>query len=46
MDADEIWLTNVIQGIRTVTTFNEKRYQNVVAAKMIAVLNDDTGSDS
>ncbi|MBK9048292.1 MAG: aminotransferase class IV [Bacteroidetes bacterium] len=46
MDADEIWLTNVIQGVRTVTTFNEKRYQNVVAAKMIAVLNDDTGSDS
>lgn len=46
MDADEIWLTNVIQGIRTVTTFNEKQYQNVVATKMIAVLNDDTGSDS
>lgn len=45
MDADEIWLTNVIQGIRTVTRFNEKQYQNVVAAIMIPLLNDDTGSD-
>ena len=40
--ADEIWLTNVIQGIRTIADFNDKRYTRNMAEKMVALINQDS----
>ncbi len=39
MVADEIWLTNVIQGIKAVTNFSGRLYQHDLASKMITQLN-------
>lgn len=38
--ADEIFLTNAIQGIRWVMGFRQKRYYNNFSRKMMALLND------
>lgn len=46
MVADEVWLTNVIQGIKAVVSFGEKNYQSVMAENMINLINQDTASDS
>jgi hypothetical protein len=46
MVADEVWLTNVIQGINAVVSFREKTYQNVNAETMINLINRDTASNS
>ncbi len=39
-EADEIFLTNVISGIRWVVGFREKRYYNKTAQKLIQALNN------
>jgi branched-chain amino acid aminotransferase len=44
MVADEIWLTNVIQGIKAVVSFKAKIYQKVMAEKMITLINQDIES--
>ncbi len=38
--ADEIFLTNAIQGIRWVMGFRQKRYYNNFSRKMVMLLND------
>lgn len=38
-EADEIWLTNAIQGLRWVGQFREQKYTNAMAKKMIELLN-------
>jgi branched-subunit amino acid aminotransferase/4-amino-4-deoxychorismate lyase len=40
IDADEIFLTNAIQGIRWVGAYKDKRYFNFVARKLLARLNE------
>lgn len=43
MKADEVFLTNVIMGVQSVTQFRKKHYtQNTVAEKLIKVLNEMT----
>ncbi|MBL7915736.1 MAG: aminotransferase class IV [Bacteroidia bacterium] len=44
--ADEVWLTNVIQGIKVVVSFREKNYQCVIAEKMITLINQESISNS
>lgn len=39
-DADEVFLTNAIQGIRWVKHFNHKRFKNKLASELIAALNN------
>lgn len=38
--ADEVFLTNAIQGVQWVGSFRTKRYFNVVSKKLITLLND------
>lgn len=38
-DADEVLLTNAIQGIRWVRQFNQKKYQNKIATALVEALN-------
>ncbi len=38
-DADEVLLTNAIQGIRWVRQFNHKKYQNKIATELVEALN-------
>jgi branched-chain amino acid aminotransferase len=37
--ADELWLTNTIQGIRAVTNYRRKTYQSKIYPKAVALLN-------
>ena len=37
--ADELWLTNTIQGIRAVTNYRRKTYQSQIYPKAVAILN-------
>lgn len=39
LEADEIFLTNAIQGIRWVVAFRDRRYYNTVAKKICSLLN-------
>ena len=39
MEADEIFLTNAIQGIRWVKEFKEKKYSNTITKKLFEILN-------
>jgi len=36
--ADEIFITNVITGIRPITKFRKKTYESIVAGKLLGVL--------
>ncbi|OYU84413.1 MAG: aminotransferase class IV [Flavobacterium sp. BFFFF2] len=38
-EADELWITNVIQGIRPVTQFRKKKYASTVAEQVFQLLN-------
>ncbi len=38
-DADEVLLTNAIQGIRWVNQFKQKKYQNKIATRLVEALN-------
>jgi branched-chain amino acid aminotransferase len=38
-EADEVWLTNAIHGIRWVSKFREQAYQQEVASQMVNTLN-------
>ena len=40
LDADEVLLTNAIQGIRWVAAYKDRRYYNFVARKLITKLNE------
>jgi len=37
--ADELFITNVIQGIRPITKFRKKTYENTVSKKLLGLLN-------
>jgi branched-chain amino acid aminotransferase len=37
--ADELWLSNCIQGIRAVTNYRRKTYQSKIYPKAVALLN-------
>lgn len=39
-DADEVFLTNAIQGIRWVAGYRQKRYYNQLAKKVVLMLNE------
>jgi len=41
LEADEIFLTNAIQGIQWVAAYKDRRYYNFVARKLIARLNEE-----
>lgn len=41
--ADELWITNVISGITSVTKYRKKEYQNTWASKCIEELNNKWG---
>ena len=38
--ADEVWLTNMIQGVQWVSAFDEVQYGHELADKVVAALND------
>lgn len=38
--ADEVWLTNMIQGLQWVSTFDEVQYGHELADKVVAALNE------
>ncbi|MBN1599610.1 MAG: aminotransferase class IV [Bacteroidales bacterium] len=40
LDADEVFITNAIQGIKWIGAYREKRYFNFVARKLITRLNE------
>lgn len=40
IDAEEVFITNAIQGIQWIGTYKEKRYFNFTTRKMIAALNE------
>lgn len=46
LKADELWLTNVIQGIWPVTHYRSKSYSGVRAADMIGVINELARKDT
>jgi branched-subunit amino acid aminotransferase/4-amino-4-deoxychorismate lyase len=39
VDAEEVFLTNAIQGIKWVSAYKDRRYFNFVSRKLIAILN-------
>jgi branched-chain amino acid aminotransferase len=39
IEADEVFLTNVIQGIRWVSAYRDRRFYNFISRKIIAALN-------
>lgn len=39
LKADELWVTNVIQGIQTVTQFRKKMFENKIAKVFVDLLN-------
>lgn len=43
--SDEIFITNVIDGINSVTKYRKKNYSNVVCKKLINKLNNEIGFD-
>ena len=40
LDADEVFLTNAVQGIRWVGGYKQKRYYNQLAKKITQLLNE------
>ena len=43
--SDEIFITNVIDGINSVTKYRKKNYNNIVCKKLIKKLNNEIGFD-
>lgn len=42
-EANELWITNVIQGIRPVSQFRKKKYSATVAEQVFQLLNQEVG---
>jgi branched-chain amino acid aminotransferase len=40
LSADEIFLTNAIQGVRWVGGFRTKKYENTMARRFVVLLNE------
>lgn len=38
--ADELFITNVIQGIKSITKYRKKNFESVTASKLVALLNE------
>lgn len=39
--ADELFVTNVIQGVKSITKYRKKNFESVVASKLVALLNEN-----
>ncbi len=45
-NADEVFTTNVIQGIKWISSFKEKKYENKVSKQILSLLNEAIGNNS